>query len=249
MPLTSIEPSRLYRQIAEQLRAMIVSGEYPPGARLPPERDLARQMGVSRPSVREALIALEVEGYIDIRIGSGIYVRRAEAIDMGSVVREADGPLELTRARAVIEPQIAALAARNIRRDEIARVRATIAAMESEAAAGRIPIDADRDFHVHIAAASGNGVLATVVGQLFNGRQSPLFSRLAGFFENPKSWAAAIAEHKRVLAALEARDPQAAAQAMHEHLQHAHRRFTAGWPETPPPPDAGRRPASRKESA
>src|SRR5208283_98148 len=74
MPIQSIEPRRLYRQIADQIRALIRSREFPAGARLPPERDLARQLGVSRPSVREALIALEVEGLVEVRIGSGIYV-------------------------------------------------------------------------------------------------------------------------------------------------------------------------------
>src|SRR5439155_15126601 len=74
MPFHSIEPRRLYRQIADQIRGLIKSGEFPAGSRLPPERDLARQLGVSRPSVREALIALEVEGMVEVRIGSGIYV-------------------------------------------------------------------------------------------------------------------------------------------------------------------------------
>src|SRR6266699_5978401 len=74
MPIHSIEPRRLYRQIADQIRTLIRSREFPAGARLPPERDLARQLGVSRPSVREALIALEVEGLVEVKIGSGIYV-------------------------------------------------------------------------------------------------------------------------------------------------------------------------------
>ena len=74
MPFQSIEPRRLYRQIADQIRELIRSGEFVAGARLPPERDLAKQLGVSRPSVREALIALEVEGLVEVRIGSGIYV-------------------------------------------------------------------------------------------------------------------------------------------------------------------------------
>ena len=78
---------------------------------------------------------------------------------------------------------------------------------------------------------TGNGVLVSVVSQLFNGRTSPLFSKLAAYFENPKSWAAAIAEHRKVLAALEARDPEAAAQAMQNHMQLSHKRFTVGWPE------------------
>src|SRR6478735_6824107 len=74
MPLHAVENRRLYRQIADQIARLVERGEYGPGSRLPPERDLARQLGVSRPSVREALIALEVEGYVEVRIGSGVYV-------------------------------------------------------------------------------------------------------------------------------------------------------------------------------
>ena len=74
MPLQAVDNRRLYRQIADQIAALIEKGEYGAGARLPPERDLAKQLGVSRPSVREALIALEVEGYVDVRVGSGVYV-------------------------------------------------------------------------------------------------------------------------------------------------------------------------------
>ncbi|MBC7802801.1 MAG: FadR family transcriptional regulator, partial [Candidatus Parcubacteria bacterium] len=74
MRLQAVEPRRLYRQIADQIRTIIGNGEVAPGARLPAERDLARQLGVSRPSLREALIALEVEGLLDVRVGSGIYV-------------------------------------------------------------------------------------------------------------------------------------------------------------------------------
>ena len=74
MPLIAVEPQRLYRQIAEQLRAGMLSGEFAVGSRLPAERDLSKQLSVSRSSVREALIALEVEGWVEVRTGSGIYV-------------------------------------------------------------------------------------------------------------------------------------------------------------------------------
>src|SRR5512135_1732284 len=109
MPFQSIEPRRLYRQIADQIRGLIKSGEFPAGSRLPPERDLARQLGVSRPSVREALIALEVEGMIDVRTGSGIYVRPCDAgaASTAARARHSDpgewGPLELMRARELVE--------------------------------------------------------------------------------------------------------------------------------------------------
>ena len=86
MPFHSIEPRRLYRQIADQIRGLIKSGEFPAGSRLPPERDLARQLGVSRPSVREALIALEVEGMVEVRIGSGIYVLAGAPPPVANVV-------------------------------------------------------------------------------------------------------------------------------------------------------------------
>src|SRR6266487_457448 len=96
MPIHSIEPRRLYRQIADQIRALIRSREFAAGARLPPERDLARQLGVSRPSVREALIALEIEGLVEVRIGSGIYVQNPSRNGGESEQQQAlAGPFEL----------------------------------------------------------------------------------------------------------------------------------------------------------
>src|SRR5262250_1560056 len=123
MPIHSIEPRRLYRQIAEQIRALIRSGEFSAGSRLPPERDLARQLGVSRPSVREALIALEVEGLVEVRIGSGIYVLGPRA--NGEIATEVDatsGPFELLRARWIIEGECAALAAKAARKQQLAAI-------------------------------------------------------------------------------------------------------------------------------
>ena len=106
MPLTLLEPRRIYRQIAEQIIAMIASGELAPNARLPSERDLAHRLGVSRPPVREALIALEVEGLVDVRMGSGVYVRQ-EAASRASTWRARKageiGPFELLAARRMVE--------------------------------------------------------------------------------------------------------------------------------------------------
>jgi DNA-binding FadR family transcriptional regulator len=116
MPFHSIEPRRLYRQIADQIRGLIKTGEFPAGSRLPPERDLARQLGVSRPSVREALIALEVEGMVEVRIGSGIYVLASTATLPANGPDAAAGPFELLRARYVIESECAALAAKSAKK-------------------------------------------------------------------------------------------------------------------------------------
>src|ERR687890_817848 len=91
MPLQTVEPQRLYRQIAEQLRTLMSGGEFEPGSRLPAERDLARQLGVSRPSVREALIALEVEGWVEVRTGSGVYVQPPQHRNGHGAARAANG--------------------------------------------------------------------------------------------------------------------------------------------------------------
>ena len=111
MPLEAVEARRLYRQVADQLRALIDSGEYGVGDRLPTERELAEQLKISRPTVREALIALEVEGRVRIRVGSGIYVSEPAAPSQ-PVPAEIEGPFELLRAREFIEGAIAEQAAR-----------------------------------------------------------------------------------------------------------------------------------------
>src|SRR5512140_2207883 len=105
MPLQAVESRRLYRQIADQIAALIEKGEYGAGERLPPERDLARQLGVSRPSVREALIALEVEGYVDVRVGSGVYVTGPSQPARSAPLAADSGPFELIRARSLVESE------------------------------------------------------------------------------------------------------------------------------------------------
>src|SRR4051794_34439297 len=142
MPFQSIEPRRLYRQIAEQIRALIRSGEFVAGSRLPPERDLAKQLGVSRPSVREALIALEVEGLVEVKIGSGIYVLGSAdeaggkstpvGSDTSRVEHAAAGPFELLRARYTIESECAALAAKSAKRAHVAAIEDALEQMQRD---------------------------------------------------------------------------------------------------------------------
>jgi DNA-binding FadR family transcriptional regulator len=231
VPLTSIEPRRLYRQIAEQIRGLIASGEYVAGDRLPPERDLAKQLRVSRPSVREALIALEVEGLVDVRVGSGIYVRGNGGIGHGahSVIQQS-GPFELIRARRAIEGECAALAAKDGKRAQHDAIAEALDEMRAQAAQrGEPPLDADRQFHLSIAEATNNGALAQVVKTLWDERTAPLFTQLSAHFDTPKSWASAIEEHQGVVDAIRARDAGAARAAMHGHLDKAARRFGRSW--------------------
>lgn len=236
MPLQVVESNRLYRQIAEQLRGLIAGGEFGAGTRLPAERDLARQLGVSRPSVREALIALEVEGWVEVRTGSGIYVQpprqrggRRAAVDSRDAQGTDWGPLELMRARELVEGEVAALAARHARKAQVAAMASALARMREEAEAGIEPRAGDEAFHNAVAQACGNEVLGDTVRSYWNARRGPLFSRLGDYFENPASWSAALVEHAAVLEAIRARDANAARAAMHQHLKKATSRYSASW--------------------
>jgi DNA-binding FadR family transcriptional regulator len=250
MPLIAVEPQRLYRQIAEQLRAGMLSGEFAVGSRLPAERDLSKQLSVSRSSVREALIALEVEGWVEVRTGSGIYVLDRSNINAihtiaAKAINTPDnalfegknqeglkaewGPLELIRARRVVEGETAAIAALQAKRKDIDAMCKALRMMQTEAADGVLPLDGDRAFHTAIVQASGNEVLIDTVQSFWDSRRGPIFERLVGYFETLQSWQAAIAEHSAILEAIQAHDAAAARTAMHAHMDKSHARFSASW--------------------
>jgi DNA-binding FadR family transcriptional regulator len=228
MPLQAVESRRLYRQIADQIAALIDKGEYGAGERLPPERDLAKQLGVSRPSVREALIALEVEGYVEVRVGSGVYVtgRQREA---APTLPADSGPFELIRARWIIEAECAALAAKNATRAQVRAIEEAIDEMEQQRDRGMMPLAPDRQFHLRIAEASGNSALALVVKTLWDQRTGPLFLRLEHHFDTPALWTVAIREHREIASAIARRDASAARAAMRRHMDQAAKRFSGSW--------------------
>lgn len=231
MRLKAVEPRRLYRQIADQLRALIGKGKVAPGARLPAERDLARQLGVSRPSLREALIALEVEGLLEVRVGSGIYVRRPGGQARGAEISEASGPFEVIRARWMIEGECAALAARHGTGAQLAAIRRAHADMLKEARRHHNPLEADRAFHVRIAEATGNSALVLVVQTLWDQRVGPLYRALETKLEYPAMAAETTREHGAVLAAVLAREPASARAAMRRHMDMTRQRYSKDWKE------------------
>jgi GntR family transcriptional regulator, transcriptional repressor for pyruvate dehydrogenase complex len=232
MPIQAVETKRLYRQIADQLRTLISRGEYEVGTRLPAERELAAKFGVSRPSVREALIALEVEGLVEVRPGSGIHVVAREP---SSTVPRLEpgifGPFEILRARQLIECELAALAALHATKQQVAGLHEALASMEEQLAAGMMPIRGDRLFHVRVAEIAENGPLLRTVGELYDERNTPLFEQMGRHFENEKSWRKAIAEHRAVVTAIAAHKPEIARLAMHQHLERSQERFAQAWPQ------------------
>ena len=236
MPLQPLEPKRLYRQIAEQLRALMESGEFAVGQRIPAERDLAMQLGVSRPSVREALIALEVEGWVEVRSGSGVYVLRNTAPLTGTKAAYDEwGPLQLIMARGLIEGEAAALAAQHATKEQIAKMADALAHMKLALQEGKDPLAGDEQFHRAISQACSNEVLRDTISRYWQARRSPLYLRLADYFERPASWRAVMTEHRAVLKAIKNRNPNAAREAMQGHMSKALARFSAGWHLANPP--------------
>ncbi len=231
MRLQAVEPRRLYRQIADQIRTLIGNGEVAPGARLPAERDLARQLGVSRPSLREALIALEVEGLLDVRVGSGIYVSQPDGRTHGAVLADASGPFEVIRARWMIEGECAALAAKHGSAAQLRAIGKAHADLQREAKRYHNPLDADRLFHVRIAQATGNSALELVVQTLWDQRVGPLYRALESKLEYPAMAAETIGEHEAVLDAILERDPAAARRAMRRHMDMTRKRYRKDWKE------------------
>ena len=227
--LHPVEPRRLYRQIADQIRALIGNGTVSPGARLPAERDLARQLRVSRPSLREALIALEVEGLLDVRVGSGIYVSSPGDRHRTAELADASGPFEVIQARRLIEGECAALAARDATTQQLRALRRAHDHMKKEARRDRNPLDADRAFHVAIAQATGNSALELMVQTLWDQRVGPFYRALESKLEYPLMAGDTLDEHDAVLAAIVSRKPAAARTAMRRHMDMTKRRYSKDW--------------------
>jgi DNA-binding FadR family transcriptional regulator len=139
------------------------------------------------------------------------------------------GPLELIRARRVVEGEIASMVATQAKRRDFAAMDLAIESMQKDADRGVVPLEGDRAFHSAIVHACGNTVLMETVQSFWDSRRSPLFVRLGDYFETPKSWQSAIAEHHAILEAMRARDATAARSAMHAHMDKSHARFSASW--------------------
>jgi GntR family transcriptional regulator, hexuronate regulon transcriptional repressor len=214
---TPSDTRKLYRQVADSVMASIKGGDHKPGSRLPSERDLAVAYKVSRPTVREAMIALEIRGLVESRHGSGIYVTEHPPAQIGADDLDI-GAFELTEARRLFEGEAAALAATTITDEQVAELETIIADMIKENNRKQTGEMADRRFHVAIARATRNTAITTVIENLWDIRyKSPLCRHM---LERARSMGVQprIGEHRRILAALRKHDPKAARAAMRDHL-------------------------------
>lgn len=229
MPIEAVSSKRLYRQIADQLAELVRKGEFKPGDRLPSERDLSQQFNVSRASVREALIALEIDGLVDVRVGLGVFVNAAPAANSQTAALGEPGPFEVLSARYLIEGETAALAARDGSAKDHARIRETLQLMTDEIGSTGVGLNADALFHLRIAEASGNSALVHLVHQLWNFRYSAMFRKLDEHFDSPQRHHEAIEEHRKLVEAIEARDAEGARAAMVAHLDTVRAALERGW--------------------
>lgn len=221
------ETKRVYQQIADQIREIIEERPLTIGSRLPAERDLAQQLGISRPSLREALIALEIEGIIEIRSGSGIYV--LTPIGLGQPNPSlGESPVELMQARAVIECGLIIQCAARVTAQALLELEQILESMTQNVEANQKPLEHDRQFHIGIASIAGNTILTNLVAKLFDERHSPISERMQGRTESRATWRMAVEEHRAIVNALKSKDPFAAQAAMHAHLTASERRWVEG---------------------
>ncbi len=214
---------RRYQEIADQIAERIYSGDYKVGSRLPAERDLADQLSVGRPILREAMIALEMSGLVEVRRGAGIYVVARESEPL-RVNRFDPGisPFELIDARILIETEIAGLAATFVSDKDLLGFERCIEGMKANISKLSGYEECDREFHNLITKAARNKALSAIVESLWNlHARGKTWSQLHTIIPSDKLHSDRLDEHIAIYEALKARDPERAKQAMREHLLRA----------------------------
>ncbi|AKJ43074.1 Uxu operon transcriptional regulator [Pragia fontium] len=214
---------RPYQEVGLMLRRMIAQKQYAIGKRLPPEREIAEMLNVSRTVVREALIMLEIEKLVEVRRGSGIFVINTpqdSASDASATNQCNDaGPFELLQARQLLESNIAEFAALQVTREDIVKMRQALQVEEQELVSDDKE-SGDMLFHLAIAEATHNSMLVELFKQSWQWRENnPMWIQLHSRLENThyrKDW---LSDHKQILATLIKRDAKAAKLAMWQHLE------------------------------
>jgi len=221
LELQAVKSDRLYMKVAEQLKKLITNEVIKPGERFPSERELAEQLGVSRPTIREAMIALELSGVIEIRTGSGIYVTHQKNTIGDPASDKGVGPFEILEIRYIIEAEACALAATRISDAQLVALRTAVEEIEAEEKQANSSERADQKFHSIIAQASQNSAISSVVDWLWKLRNESDLSTMFLKRIREEGVHPSVQEHKNILHALEQRNPERARTAMKLHLENA----------------------------
>jgi len=217
--------TRLYKQVADKIQAMIADEGLAGGDRLPSERELSVKLEVSRASLREGLIALELTGVVEVRSNSGVYL--CDRPGHAAALQEAGpGPFEVLSARRVIESEIAAIAAQVATDRAIDAILIAVEAMERDHDDVATNEQADRNFHISIANATGNSALVGVMNHLWDQR-GHMWHKLKEHFRTEELRKETLGDHRAILQAIASHDPAAARKAMRVHLGRVTRTFSA----------------------
>jgi GntR family transcriptional repressor for pyruvate dehydrogenase complex len=216
----AIQTSRLYEQIVLQIEEAILKGELCAGTQLPAERDLAKQFGVSRTAVREAIKALQEKGLVDAFPGRGTFITNGTSNSMrrslDRIVKngEQGGGAYLVEVREMLEPEIAALAATRADAEDLAAMREAVEVMDKAAWDSNVYIEADLDFHLALAEAAANPIVLSLIDSIVGLLREQRFRifRVEGGPDRGQQ------HHRRILEAIQRHDAQGARSAMQDHL-------------------------------
>ncbi|MGR5142204.1 FCD domain-containing protein [Photobacterium sp. DNB23_23_1] len=222
------EPKRPYQELGLVLRQELRDGHYQVGDRLPPERDIAERLNVSRTVVREAIIMLELENLVEVKKGSGVYVLNIPNHSNGreNVISDDAGPFEMLQARQLLESNIAEFAATQVTLSDIVKMRTALELERNEIACGSVNCTGDEQFHLCIAEATQNSVLVDMLKHSWERReQSPMWKKLHTHINDTAYREEWLEDHAKILAAMQRKDPIAAKNAMWQHLENVKQRL------------------------
>ena len=217
----AVRTSRLYEQIVQQIEDSVLNGSLKPGDQLPAERDLAHRLGVSRTAVREAVKTLREKGLVEPCSGRGTFITNGtsqaarQSFDLMVKIGQQEGLPHLADLRLILEPGIAALAAERMEEEHLTAMREAVAVMDCAYEDPDAYIEADLDFHLALAEAAANPLILSLIDSivgLLRQERIKIFKATGG----PQR---GQFHHKRILAAIESRDPRMAREAMRAHLE------------------------------
>ena len=236
---TPLPPTRrAYEAIAHELHVLIMSGRFTPGERLPSERQLATHFGVSRPTIREALGALEAKGLVHTRVGSGTFVNDRDDLQGDGELAADASPAEVMETRLLIEVGVARAAARRAVLDPggVELVRASVEALERAAEPGVFPDELDAAFHRSLVALTGNDYLAGLLEPIWEAMSEGLFVTLHNVSWTAADSARIATEHRAIFESVRVGDGELAAFAMERHLRAAMAKMFSDDADDAPPP-------------
>jgi len=221
---------RPYQEIGLILRSQLVAGKYQIGDRLPPEREIALQLDVSRAIVREAIIMLELENLVEVRKGAGVFVvalpGTPQAAEAESLTQHSGGPFEMLQVRQLLESSLAEFAAVQVTPSDVVKMREALEMERRELARGAEQSLGDENFHLAIAEATHNSLMVELFKQSWAWRENnPMWQQLHKRISNQeyrKEW---LDDHRQILAAMIKKDALAAKRAMWQHLENVKQRL------------------------